>query len=239
MPQRASSFISSFAAVSFLCAFAAPAAAQQDSGFAFGIRTGYALPMGTEGRVVTGIGVRDVTFSADLSSDTSGMIPIWLDAGYRINPNWYVGAFVQYGFVFINEDNHPECNQFSCSAHDIRFGVNLHYHFSPAASFDPWVGAGIGYETLTVKTSGSLLGVPFETSRDSKGFEFLDLQVGGDFRTSPHFGLGPFVSFSLGEYSSYSVTTSGGGVTGTRTGDLTDTGLHEWLTIGLRGQFNL
>jgi hypothetical protein len=43
------------------------------------------------------------------------------------------------------------------------------------------------------------------------------------------------VNFALGQYSSYSMTL--GGQEGS--GDLTDTGLHEWLTIGVRGQYNL
>ncbi len=224
--------------IAFVSALTTPAVAEQESGFAFGARTGYALPMGEEQGTVSGPpGSRDAGLAIDLPDDLSGMIPLWLDVGYRIHPNFYVGAFFQYGVGFLNKDHHAACSQVDCSARDIRFGANLHYHISPAASFDPWLGAGIGYEILTIKNS--LFGQSAETSRTLKGFEFLDLQVGGDFRVSEHFVLGPFVSFSIGEYTSWSMTTTAAGVTTTESGDLKNTGPHEWLTIGLRGQFNL
>ena len=44
-------------------------------------------------------------------------------------------------------------------------------------------------------------------------------------------GLGPFVSFSLGQYSSYGF--------GDESEDMDETAMHQWLTIGARGSFSL
>ena len=41
----------------------------------------------------------------------------------------------------------------------------------------------------------------------------------------------PFVAFSLGQYSSVSVNGT--------SSDITDKALHEWLFLGVRGQFDL
>lgn len=68
-----------------------------------------------------------------------------------------------------------------------------------------------------------------------KGFEFLNLQGGADFKLASAFSVGPFLSFSLGKFSTAS-TTVGGVET---SGDITKTAMHEWLTIGAKGTFGL
>src|SRR5205814_1347147 len=143
--------------------------------------------------------------SGDLSDAVTGMIPVWIDVGYRLNPNLFIGGFFQYGFGIVNKDKNPGCG--SCSAHDIAFGADVHYHILPAASFDPWVGAGIGYEIFGFSSSSSvpLLG-NVDLSTSLSGLQFLTLQAGGDFKVTPDFAVGPFVNFALGQYSSASVT---------------------------------
>jgi len=233
MLRRASSLGFSIAVFSFASALSSRSFADEQGGFALGLRVGYAFPMGKEGRTPGETG------SDDLSDDISGMVPLWIDVGYRINPSLYVGGFFQYGFALVNTDKNPGCNQVSCSAHDIRFGANLHYHIRPAASFDPWLGAGIGYEVLSFKISTAVLGQTFVADGNVQGFEFLNLQAGGDFKVSREVGMGPFLSFSLGQYATYSRTGTGLGVTANQSGDLTDTGVHEWFVICLLVQYNL
>lgn len=237
-------------AVSILSASSAALAQSsgtKESGLALGLRLGYALPMGKLGTAATP-GTTPNTSKDDLSDTVTGMVPIWIDVGYRVNPAIYVGGFFQYGFGFVNKDNSTACNQgISCSAHDIALGANIHYHIQPAAQFDPWIGAGLGYEILGVSESGTAtaqvgtqaISITVDDSGSTKGFQFLILEAGGDFTPAPDFVVGPFVSFALGQYSTYSVSGTSGGVTRSQDGDLTDTGMHEWLTIGVRGQFNL
>jgi len=216
--------------------------AQSDSGFAFGLRAGYAIPMGKAGLADTANTTN--TSSDKLQDSVKGMIPLWFDVGYRISPALYAGAFFQYGFALINKDQNEEYNHgFSCSAHDIALGANVHYHILPDASFDPWLGAGLGYEFLTANVSGPFSSgnqtVNVDASATLKGFQFLILEAGGDFKATPALAVGPFVNFAIGEYTRWSSTASTSGISQDQSGDVQDTGVHEWLTIGVRGQYNL
>ena len=193
----------------------ADATAGVSSGSAFadkkirlGLRLGYAFAMGSSQE------------GTKMSDGTSGQVPIWIDAGYMVTPNIMLGLYGQYGFVLLKD-----CND--CSAHDLRFGIQGQYHLAPAASMDPWLGLGVGYEILS--TSQTAQGIT--VSGDVKGFEFLNLQGGADFKVADALTVGPFLSFSLGQYSSIS---SGG-----LSADIDKTALHEWLTVGVKGTFGL
>src|SRR5215813_7565631 len=151
---------------------AAPATADRDDrnhGLSFGLRAGYGVPLGNEAG------------DFKLSSSIKGMIPIWLDAGYRINPSFYLGAFFQYGFGLAPD----ACTAtIDCSEHLIRFGLNAHYHFLPDGMIDPWVGLGAGYEIFSFHFSGTIPGLqfPIEGSGSESGFEFANVQLGSDVR---------------------------------------------------------
>ena len=195
----------------------AVAASTDDKKIKLGLRLGYGLPFGS------------AEDGAKLKDGFSGQIPIWIDAGYMVTPNILVGLYGQYGFVSVKE-----CRTGAdCSAHDIRFGVQGQYHLSPAESIDPWLGLGIGYEILSESLSGggSTADVSF------KGFEFLNLQGGADFKVANALSVGPFLSFSLGQYSSEKI--SGFGAPIDRDGSVDKTALHEWLTLGVKGTFGL
>jgi outer membrane protein W len=206
-----------------------------ESGLALGARVGYAIPMGKLG----GTTATDVT-NHDLADNVTGMVPLWLDVGYRVNPAIYVGGFFQYGFAFVNKDKNTECSQgLSCSTHDIAFGANLHYHILPDATFDPWLGVGLGYEIFTQNASGTVFGQNADGSGTFKGFQFLILEAGGDFKATPDLAVGPFLNFALGQFSTWSDEGSAAGVSLNQSGDVTDSGMHEWLTLGIRGQYDL
>jgi hypothetical protein len=182
-------------------------------GLELGARLGYGLPLG------------DAMKDNSLNDGVSGQVPIWIDVGYRINESIFVGAYAQYGFTFVKD-----CpDGVDCSANDIRFGVQGQYHFMPGESFDVWAGLGIGYEMLNVKMEAG--GV--EAKSNYKGFEFANLQVGGDFEVADGIGVGPFLSFSLGQYSKAKIDAVG------FDGSIDDKGLHEWLVIGVRGSFQI
>jgi hypothetical protein len=220
---------------------AAPAFADGGpTGIELGLRAGYALPFGnasgggssttttTNGTTVTTTGG-----GSSLSDGVSGQIPLWVDAGYRITPNFYVGGFLQYGFAFIPNNSTTGCGQsgVSCSGHDVMFGVDAHYHVMPAAPFDPWVGLGFGYEILTFNLSQGSQSADVSAS----GWQFVNFQVGGDYHVTPSFGVGPFVALSLGQYSSASTSS---GATST-SNDIPNKAMHEWLTFGLRGVYDI
>jgi hypothetical protein len=156
-----------------------------------------------------------------------------VDAGYRINHHVYLGGWFQYAFATISGDvctrgfGNASC---SSSGSDLRFGVTLRYNFKPDARVDPWIAVGAGYEIFNFSaTSGT-------STQDVtvRGFEYLNMQLGGDFRILPDVAIGPLVMMSFGQYGSYDSTQPNQ----TQSGDFTKGGLHEWLFFGLRGEYD-
>jgi outer membrane protein W len=179
-----------------------------------GLRVGYAPAMG------------DAAKDAPLKDVVSSQIPIQLDALYRITPDIGAGLYFSYGIAQLNSDVKDFCDAsgVSCSASNMRLGVQGRYTFnSLKAPMVPWAGVGFGYEWSTIK--GSAGGVSADAT--TTGFEFLNLQVGGDYKVNDQFAIGPYVQFSIGQYSA---------VEGE---DITDKGMHEWLGFGIAGKFDL
>jgi len=212
------------------------------TGIEVGLRTGYALPFGnvTGNQGVYGPGYTPAP-STSLSDIFNGVLPIWVDAGYRLNPSLFIGAYFQYGIAFINTSkaSGPQqggCNAsgVSCTGSDMMFGLQAHYHLMPDAAFDPWAGLGIGYEIANVSVSSGGVSGNVSTS----GFQFFNVQAGGDYKATPNLGIGPFVMFSLGQYSNCSY---GGAYSslGNGTCTISQTALHEWLTLGVRGVYDI
>lgn len=208
-------------ALSMMALLAAPLArADENSGFQGAIRTGFVLPFGQiygSGTNSAGLGFGD---------SVTGFVPIMLEAGFRFNPNVMVGIFGQYAFGIAKN-----CDGAACSLSDFTAGIQAHYHFAPQEALDPWVGLGVGYEWLPLSvTTGS-----FSQDATYRGFQFVNLQFGVDFPVTSTFKLAPYASFALGQYSSGSTS----GSAGSGSGDVTNTALHEFLTFGFRGSFNL
>jgi hypothetical protein len=176
------------------------------SGFAVGLRAGWAFPIG------------DLNATTSLGTQVAGQIPVWLEAGWRLNKNLYVGLYGQRGFGFSN--NCPIGSD--CSTSGWRLGVEGIYNLLPDGVAQPWAGLGVGYEWLSTSRAGEDLSY--------KGWELINLQVGLDFALSKQFSIGPFASISLfGKYTSVSAN----GVSN----DLSAS--HNWLQTGLRATFKL
>ena len=178
-------------------------------------RIGYSLPAGSTSE------------NNSLGDTVSGQLPVQIDVGYRINSHFYIGAYGQLGTALLKGD----CADTNCSARNTRVGVSAQYYILPEAKFTPWLGVGTGYEWLTVKQSIDGENV----SSTLHGFEFVNLQIGGDYRVSNRFALGPFASASLGQYSQGSV----GGSDGEVSSAIDKPALHQWITLGLKGTFDL
>ncbi len=195
------------------------------SGFSLGARVGYGIPMGDAdgGDPATGV---PATKMSDLFS---GQFPLQLDAMYRFDRSWSVGLYFQYGIASVADTT---CvSGLSCSASDLRFGAQVHYRFD-SQGFIPWVGLGIGGEwsSVTLKGPGGTADIK------PSGFEFLNLQLGGDWLLSPNFRLGPYVQFSLAQYDTLEVTVPG---FPSVSGSIANKTTHEWLQFGLKGTFDL
>ena len=108
-----------------------------------------------------------------------------------------------------------------------RLGVQGTYTLATTGSIVPWFGAGIGYEWNTIDDG-------FDEAT-FKGWEYLNLQAGGDFRVGPQLWVGPYVMFSIGQYSD----VENEGVSGNFDEEIADKAMHQWLSVGLRGKFDL
>jgi PEGA domain len=184
-----------------------------DTRFEASVRVGFGLPLGS---LSEGAG--------SLSDYSSFTIPVMADVGVRLLGHVFLGAYFQYGFA--GSTDAGTCGAgFSCSPSTLRFGGEVHWHPLGNVSIDPWVGLGSGYERVSIGVTGASSG-----TFDVSGWEFVNLQAGLDFAIGSVVKIGPWISFSLGQYGS--VSASGGGQFGGA--DITNKALHEWLSGGVR-----
>jgi hypothetical protein len=185
----------------------APPSATEVPGLDISVRTGFERPLG------------DLQQAAPLSDGLSGAVPLVFEIGVRGNRNVSVGFSLERARVLTRN-----CPDQSCSATDYRFNAEAIFTARTGSGVDPWLGVGIGYEWLDLADGpGSDEGIT--------GWTYGVIQAGAEIRIGRQFGLGPFASFSVGEYSSESNNVYAR--------DFTNQALHEWLQFGLRGTVNL
>ncbi|MGC3997026.1 MAG: hypothetical protein QM767_05680 [Anaeromyxobacter sp.] len=195
------------------------------TGLTLGARFGYGWPGG------------DISDEGDprLGDLVDHKLPIWLELGYRFNPAVRGGVFIELAPTTVSDVYCPPGQ--SCDAFDWRFGVDLQLHLRPGAPVDPWVGVGLGVEVLQADTTlVDPLGNPFFGEVTYTAFELPMLEGGLDLALGRWFTLGPFVSWSLGTYTS--VEARGAGFTTTDVA-IHDRALHQWLELGIKGTFSL
>lgn len=203
------------------------------------LRTGFGLPVGKYARVQALAGLRDEDNA--IRDDTHGVIPIWLDAGYRLTDHLLLGGYFMLGLVLPKTapaDNPlgggcPE--SFDCFATGVRLGAQAQYSFSPGRAINPWLGVALGYEWVGTELEGEAFNIPFEASTRYSGPDLLQLQGGADFRLGEPFALGPFGAVSAMRYTSCSLTLAG---EETRC-EIVEGGWHGWLVLGMRGVLEL
>lgn len=197
-----------------------PAAASAQ--LSLGARLGYSLPMG------------DAVEDGALKDGIKGQIPIQIDVGYKLMPALKLGGYFAAGYGFAGDEISDVCDLdgVDCSFRVYRAGLQLTYDFAKvSATFVPWVGAGIGYEwgSIKVEAGGD------EATESYRGFEFLNLQAGGDWKVGGNMSVGPFVMFSIAQYSNYKFEEPGL----SESGSIDNKGIHEWLQIGIRGTLDI
>jgi outer membrane protein W len=188
-----------------------------------GIRLGYAIPAGN----ISG------TAGDGMNDNFWGAVPLILESAYHVTEGVSVGVLFQYAVLQLKDNSVTGCdsNGLTCSGAVTRVGVQAMYHLFPRPGFVPWVGVGTGYEWLNVDLSQNGGSV----SSTARGFEFLTLHAGVDFRETATLSIGPFASFSLGRYQTETFDAGG---TSTPM-EITDQALHGWLQIGARGTLGI
>jgi hypothetical protein len=205
-----------------------PPAPKAHTGFQLGLRTGVALPFG---KARGGAYGTSTTSGVDLSEVASPQVPIYVEIGGKPIPNLFIGGYLGLGFGGAGDQTDIDCNNTNttCVVVDARFGIEVQYHILPDAWVNPWVGYGFGFESVALSASNG----DVTSSGSFSGFEFAHFMTGVDFRLSRVFGLGPFVGFSLGQYSRVHLEVNNT----SRSEDIPETAMHQWLTVGLRTVF--
>jgi hypothetical protein len=195
--------------------------AQAPGTFVIGARLGYAVGLGEADR---GEKQHDIIESH---------LPIWVDIGFMANQYFMLGLYGAYagGFVGPKISNNCITNAINCTASVMRVGLQGQIHLYPKEKLDPWFGLGIGYEWASI----DMVGKSESSTTRFDGFEYLNFQFGYDNKVSSAFGIGPFISLSLGQYQMMTHSAS----TQKSTSTALTKSAHEWLTFGLRGAFTL
>jgi hypothetical protein len=202
---------------------------ERRDGFTAGLRLGVGVPLGEVGRDTLGA-------DRDLSELTTFRAPIWVDVGYSIGA-WTFGIYGQVGVGGVGDACAADCDW-----SDIRVGAQGELRFAPGAPVDPWVGLGLGLESLSFRTlieasaidpmaSGSI-----RATERFVGPELL-LHGGVDFQVEDALRLGPFAALSVGQYvaDSYNCTPDSPFC---RQGSSVEGGaFHGWLSVGVRGAY--
>jgi hypothetical protein len=176
------------------------------SGFQMALRGDYAIPFGS---TQSGLKQSDVF---------AGRATIFFfDIGYKPRPHFFVGGYFGFGVGACGDAIPAGVN--GCAMATGRAGAEIIYSFLPAARLNPWIGYGIGVEW--VGAQGTYAGSFF-------GPELGNFSAGFDVRVSHGLGIGPFVNFGVGEYTSIGLPTGG------RPQTDFDKTLHEWLSFGAR-----
>jgi outer membrane protein with beta-barrel domain len=196
-----------------------PAAARAQ--FTLGARAGYAFGWGDVGGT---LGVGDWV---------SSQVPLQVDALYRVNPRLALGAYFSYGFAQTGGAASDLCGLqgTDCSANVRRFGVQAAYALAPHDRVEPWIGANIGYEWNTLEVTDPTGTVKTEF----KGWEYLGLQAGADWRLGAKIAAGPFLHASLARYGEGDISDS----SGSGGGSIDSKKLHGWITLGVRVKLDL
>jgi hypothetical protein len=205
-----------------------------DSGLSFSFRLGYGIPAGS----IDGVN------GASLSNAAAGQIPFWFDAGYLINPYFYVGAYLSYGVgtgVTLTDSSTGLnlCSEtgVGCSSSDLRVGVDVQFRFLGKNKLQPWVGLGLlGYESTSGSASGSNGNSEGATFT---GIEWVNPQLGFDYKFLPTLSAGPFVGVSISEFLGGSESATVNGNSGSQSVTITPKAIHEWIYIGARVNYDL
>lgn len=187
---------------------------------ALGVRVSGGFPLGNIGRVnptdQQPLALGDVATHAVLVGPELGIVGPSLRATVFGELGWLGSRAQALGCSDATPSGSP-----ACGARLVRIGLQVERFFAPPeASRRPWLGAGAGYEWLSLHgPATNPLGVP--TGRTIGGFELLRLSAGVD-AGGPRARLGPFLGLSFGRYHSSEVARPE---------------VHAWLLFGLRFTF--
>ena len=123
-----------------------------------------------------------------------------LDAGYRFNERWLLGAYFEGGSGSINTSSLAACDDptVECSAGLVRIGVQARGYLLTESRFQPWGGAGFGYEWFAFNAEDE--GYDDSVTISAKGAEHLRLTLGLDIWAGHNHFASAQIGYTLGKY---------------------------------------
>jgi hypothetical protein len=203
------------------------------TGFEAGLRLGIGLPVGNAGKDAFGL-------ERKLSDLVTWRTPIWVDATYRVSPGASYGLYAQFGVGGTGDACVGKCDW-----SDLRIGAQGQWRFNAGSNVEPWLGLGVGYESLGLQTLASVPNVDSPTEetfpvrvKERLGGPELLLQGGLQLRVENALQLGPFLAASVGSYIGdryrcdlvITACPVGSSVEGSA--------FHAWLGLGVSGRYS-
>lgn len=222
-----------------VAAFAVPSVSHAQVRLQVGGRLGFAKATGDaleHARTGEKIGMKDYSLSSQ--------VPVQLDVGAQVSPEISLGGYLGYGFGQVDDAflersfGRRICGAdygdgtIDCTGSAWRVGVQGLYTFAgTASSLVPWIGLSLGRESASVEAKDRTGGVTVKLT----GYE-LGLQLGGNYRVSDVFVVGPYAGLSFGKYDDAELTITGAG---SQSMSIDKKAWHQWFGFGIRGSFTL
>lgn len=150
-----------------------------------------------------------------------GGYSIELGIGYRIDPRFMVGFYVE-GAHYRDGSSVPD----DATPYSGSFGVQAEYHLLPYSRIDPWVGVGTGLRGYVVDRADPGTEVLL-------GYDIARLRIGADYKLTPSVAIGPVIGATLTRFGGYDSSESQG------LQDIEERGFSTFAFAGIQGRFDL
>lgn len=170
--------------------------------------------------------------SEPVSNAVAGMLPLWVDAGYRIYDRWFLGFYWQYALGLRSATSESTCE--SCVHSGIRYGLQVNYSVLRGLHSHVWVGLGLGRQSFETVDEVTKRGTAYE------GWEPLSVHLGSAWRPTLGVEIGPFFTVAYTTVSSRSSVCYAPDRAGCPPEDETSLprgGPIWWNTVGIRASF--
>lgn len=162
----------------------------------------------------------------------AGMLPLWVDAGYRLYDRWFVGLYWQYSLGLRSSTSRTQCED--CVHSGIRYGLQVNYSVVRTPLAHVWAGLGVGRQSFETVNERTKRGTAYD------GWEPISIHLGSAWRPSLGVEVGPFFSLAYGSMNGRSNVCYDSDRAGCPPEDeiaLANGGTIWWSTVGLRASF--
>jgi len=172
-----------------------------------------------------GIGYSQPTGDVASGSPTLGDIAgpgasVELSIGWRINPNFLVGAYGTGAWFSTGDNAGSALNSWSTTA-----GVQGNYHILPGNDLDPWIGLGAGWRGYWVNRP---------EGRDARhGVDLARLQIGVDIPVVTGVSISPFAGATASLFLTQQLAQE------TSFSNISSPNVNVFFTAGVMGRFDV